>query len=157
MRILLNYILLVLLLLINTGCKETEKKSQFPKKATIIAKKDEELEKWKEVVKKETYIIDQTQLQNPFITPKTFKILAKKEETIALELVGILIKENKKFALLQDATKKGYIVKVGDKLGKSTIKEISDNYIIIEEIEENIFGGIEKKIRKITLKRGENL
>ncbi|MFN3302050.1 MAG: pilus assembly protein PilP, partial [Patescibacteria group bacterium] len=154
MSILVNYIFLLLLLLIITGCKEIEQKSQVPQKVTTIVKKDEDLERWKEVVKKEAYIIDIKQLQNPFISPKTYKFLSKKEETIALELVGIVIKGNKKYALLQDATKKGYIVKVGDKLGNLTIKEISADNIIIEEVEENIFGGIEKRLRKINLKKG---
>ncbi|MFN3504922.1 MAG: pilus assembly protein PilP [Caldimicrobium sp.] len=150
-----KYILVLILIIFISGCKKIDKETQTLPRQTPVIKKDEELEKWREEVKKEVYTIDFAQLQNPFITPKTYKLLSKKEEFIALELVGILIKGNKKYALLQDATKKGYIVKVGDKLGKSTIKEISGDYILIEEWEENIFGSPSKKIKKITLKRGE--
>ena len=149
------YLLLILFIIFLISCERAQKEKISAYKPSVIMMKDEELEKWKEEIKKEAFTIDLSQLQNPFITPKTYKLLSKKEELIPLELVGILNKGTIKYALLQDPAKKGYIVKRGDKVGKTIIKEISSEYIIIEEEEENIFGGITKKTRKITLKRRE--
>lgn len=149
------YLLLAFSILILISCKKTYEEKISTSKPSVKVTQDEELEKWKEEMKKEVFIIDLSQLQNPFITPKTYKLLSKKEAFIPLELVGILNKGTIKYALLQDPAKKGYIVKRGDKVGKTIIKEISSEYIIIEEEEENIFGGITKKTRKITLKGRE--
>lgn len=146
-----RFLLLGILIFI-IGCKEKSKeKIEMPvDKPSIV--KDVELEKWKEEINKKPYVIDIEQIKNPFITPKTYQLLTKKETIIPVELVGIMKIKNKKIALLQDPTKKGYIVKEGDKLGESTIREIGNNYIIIEESSENIFGQKTKKLRKIILK-----
>jgi type IV pilus assembly protein PilP len=135
------------------SCKKIEEVKDQTIQPKIPVIKDQELEKWKESIKKEVYSIDINNLQNPFMTPKTYKILTQKEETIPLELVGILKKNGKKMALLQDPTRKGYILKEGDKIGKATIKEIGTDYLIIEEISENLFGVKSKKTKKITLKK----
>lgn len=149
------YIPIFMIILTLFGCKKFEKEERVTSKPVPAIVRDTELEKWREEIRKEVYTIDLTQLSNPFITPKTYKLLAKKEEVIPLELVGVLNKGGKKYALLQDPTKKGYIVKMGDRIGKSKIIEISSDYIIIEEIEENIFGEVMRKKRKISLKRSE--
>jgi len=151
MKIKLIFIFFCLLLSI-AGCKE--KKEEIVKKPVtkIPVIKDVELEKWKEEINKQSYAIDINSIKNPFITPKTYQLLAKKETVIPVELVGIMRIKNKKIALLQDPTKKGYLVKEGDKLGESTIKEIGNNYIIIEEVSENIFGQKTRKSRKTILK-----
>ncbi len=148
----LRLLFLIFSLLLLTSCKE--KKEEIIKKPTIPSPviKDTELEKWKEEINKKSYSIDINSLKNPFITPRTYQVLAKKETAIPVELVGIVKAKNKKIALLQDPTKKGYIVKEGDKLGESTIKEIGNNYIVIEEVSENIFGQKIKNTRKIYLK-----
>lgn len=152
MKIKLIFIFFCLLFSI-AGCKE--KKEEIVKKPVIKIPviKDVELEKWKEEINKQSYAIDINSIKNPFITPKTYQLLAKKETVIPVELVGIMRIKNKKIALLQDPTKKGYLVKEGDKLGESTIKEIGNNYIIIEEVSENIFGQKTRKSRKIILKK----
>lgn len=153
MNKLIGFLSIFLITFFLPSCKKGEEvKEQIPQpKIPII--KDQELEKWKESIKKEVYSIDINTLQNPFMTPKTYKILTQKEETIPLELVGILKKNGKKMALLQDPTRKGYILKEGDKIGKATIKEIGQDYLIIEEFSENLFGVKSKKTKKITLKR----
>lgn len=143
---------LVCLILFNSCQKGKEIKVEGPKPHTPLVK-DVELEKWRESLKRESYTIDIAKTPNPFISPKTYNILAQKEETIPLELVGILDKNGQKMALLQDSTRKGYIVKRGDRLGHSYIKEIGNDYLIIEETVENIFGVKTKRLRKITLKK----
>lgn len=137
--------LLLIITLTFFSCQKMDKESKGGPKRSILVVEDIELKKWREEINKEVYNIEVTKLENPFITPKTYKFLTKKETEIPLELVGILDKRNKKYALLQDPTKKGYIVKVGDKIGRAKIKEISLDYIVIEEEEEDLFGGITKK------------
>lgn len=143
---------LVCLILFNSCQKEKEIKIEGPKPHTPLVR-DVELEKWKESLKKESYTIETAKTPNPFISPKTYKVLAQKEETIPLELVGIIDRKGQKMALLQDSARKGYIVKRGDRLGHSYIKEIGNDYLIIEETVENIFGVKTKRLRKITLKK----
>ncbi len=153
MRVIFKFLSILLLILLINNCKKAEEIKEERPRPKIPIVKDQELEKWKETLKKEVYTIDLQNLQNPFITPKTYKILTQKEETIPLELVGIVRKNGKKMALLQDPTKKGYILREGDKIGKATIKEIGNDYLIIEEISENLFGVKSKKTKKITLKK----
>jgi len=148
----INKLLVLLILIIVTGCKEKAQEKTETPMVRSPAFKDIELEKWREEINRPAYSIDINQIKNPFITPKTYQLLTIKENTIPLILVGILKEKNKKLALLQDPTKKGYIVKEGDKLGESKIKEIGNNYIIIEEVSENIFGQKTKKLKKIILK-----
>jgi len=150
-----KFLIVLSLILLLSSCKEKEKvviEKPKPPKETL---QDVDLEKWRAELNRPVYTIDNNQIKNPFITPKTYLALTKKESNIPVQLVGILKGRKKKMALLQDPTKKGYIVKEGDKLGESTIKEIGDNYIIIEEVSENIFGQKTKKVRKITLLKEE--
>lgn len=151
MKLKLILILFCLLLLI-VSCQEKKEEDIKVSEISIPLVKDINLEKWKEEISKEPYSIEINSIKNPFITAKTYQFLTKKETVIPVELVGIINNKNKKLALLQDPTKKGYIVKEGDKLGESTIKEIGSNYILIEEVSENIFGQKAKKLRKIILK-----
>lgn len=136
-----------------SGCKKTKEVKEETVRPQPVVVQDVELERWKASMQKEVYSIDINQTPNPFITPKTYRLLTQKEETIPLELVGIIDKRGKRIALLQDPARKGYIVKPGDKLGKSLIKEIGPDYLIIEDTIENIFGVKTKKTRKITLKK----
>lgn len=149
-------VFLIIPILIFSGCKKLEREKQIVSKPETFIIRDIELERWRGEINKEVYTIDTKELSNPFVNPKIYKALAKKEEAIPLEFVGVLIKGGKKYALLQDSTRKGYIVKVGDKIGRSKIKEISSDYIVIEEVEENIFGELVTKTRKISLKRSES-
>lgn len=137
-------------------CQKAREVKEEPIKPEPVVIQDEELEKWKATLIKEIYTIDINKVPNPFMTSQTYKLLAQKEETIPLELVGIVQKKDRRIALLQDPTKKGFIVKVGDKLGTSLIKEIGPDYLIIEDTVANILGVKTKKTRKITLKK-ENL
>ncbi len=147
-------ILIFLLILIGlSGCKtkEEEKVERAPSKVEIL--KDIEIEKWRALLNRPIPLIDINKVRNPFISPQLVKALYRGSEEIPLELVGLLIKEGKKYALLQDPTKKGYIVKEGDKIGENVIKSIGENYIIIEENIVDITGFQTKRLKKIVLKR----
>jgi len=67
--------------------------------------------------------------------------------------VGILEKRGERIALLQDDTKKGYIVKSGTKIGNIEVLEIGKDYVIIEEEEINIYGERERNKRILPLKK----
>lgn len=136
-----------------SGCEKTKEVKVETVRPPSAVVKDIELERWKASIQKEVYSIDINKTPNLFITPKTYKLLAQKEETIPVELVGIIDKKGKRMALLQDPARKGYIVKPGDKLGKSLIKEIGPDYLIIEDTIENNRGFKTKKTTKIILKK----
>lgn len=150
-----KFTFLIILILLIYGCTFKKEEEKISIKKENQTYHDVELENWRKEFSKESYSIELDKIKNPFITPQMYKKLAQRESQIPLQLVGIIRSKNKKMALLQDPTKKGYIVKEGEKLGESTIKEIGDNYIIIEEISENIFGQKTKKVRKITLIKEE--
>ncbi|MCS7232317.1 MAG: pilus assembly protein PilP [Elusimicrobiota bacterium] len=139
--------------LIFTGCLKKEEKTEMqpiPKKEIV---QDLELEQWREEINKPSYRILVSNFKNPFISVATFKALSQKEESIPLELVGIIVKQGEKWALIQDATRKGYILKIGGKIGPRKIIDISKDYVVIEEEIEDIFGEKIKNIKKITLKK----
>lgn len=146
-------IFLVILLLIGCSPKEEKKVSvskDLPKKTEI---EDIELKNWIKSLEEKPYKIDISKLKNPFIAPEILKSTMEKKEKIPLDLVGILEKKGERIALLQDNVRKGYIVKVGTKIGNIEILEIGKDYIIIEEEGINIYGEKEKNKRILYLKK----
>lgn len=149
-KCLVSFLISILLI---TGCSKKEEKANIPIAEPPKEERDVELEEWGKILEKQPYKVDVSKLKNPFIAPETLKEAIAKREKIPLELVGILEKSGEKFALLQDNTKKGYIVRKGSQIGNIKIIEIGPDYIIIEEETINIYGGIEKSRRTLTLKK----
>jgi len=142
-----TFFLAVLLL---AGCFQKEEKTSIVKKGGEEQKiEDTELKNWMKTLEEKSYKIDVSKLKNPFIAPETLKAFSEKKEKIPLELVGVLEKKGEKMALLEDNNKKGYIVKVGNKIGNIKILKIGKDYVIVEEEETNIYG--EKEVRKRVL------
>ncbi len=144
--------LLITSLLI-VGCSKKEEKAIISLTEPSKKERDVELEEWEKVLEKQPYKVDVSKLKNPFIGPEILKEAIAKREKIPLELVGILEKNGEKLALLQDNTKKGYIVRKGSQIRNIKIIEIGPDYIIIEEEAFSIYGGIEKNRRILTLKK----
>lgn len=113
--------------------RDQGKKSETNATEPLTIVKDTKLEMWREIITKEPFTINVNELSNPFISPRIHSELAEKDQAIQLELVGIVEKDGRRVALLQDSLRKGYIVKAGDRLGESRIIKIGKNYIIIEE------------------------
>ena len=150
----MRYIIIILFILIIPSCFHKEEKTKIAKNFTKKEKmEDTELKNWIKALEEKSFKIDISKLKNPFIDPEIFKLIITKREKIPLELVGILEKEKERIALLQDNTKKGYIVKTGSKIGNIKVLEIGTNYVIIEEEEINIYGEKEKKRRILPLKK----
>jgi len=153
----MRYIIIIILsILIIASCFHKEEKTKIAKNFTKKEKmEDTELKNWIKALEEKSFKIDISKLKNPFIDPEIFKLIIIKREKIPLELVGILEKEKEKerMALLQDNTKKGYIVKTGSKIGNIKVLEIGTDYVIIEEEEINIYGEKEKRRRILPLKK----
>jgi len=153
----MRYIIIIILsILIIASCFHKEEKTKIAKNFTKKEKmEDTELKNWIKALEEKSFKIDISKLKNPFIDPEIFKLIITKREKIPLELVGILEKEKEKerMALLQDNTKKGYIVKTGSKIGNIKVLEIGTDYVIIEEEEINIYGEKEKRRRILPLKK----
>ena len=154
----MRYIIIILFILIIAGCFHKEEKTKIAKDFTKEEKiEDTELKNWIKALEEKSFKINISKLKNPFIDPEVLKLITAKREKIPLELVGILEKEKEKekerIALLQDNTKKGYIVKTGSKIGNIKVLEIGTDYVIIEEEEINIYGEKEKRRRILPLKK----
>ncbi len=153
----MRYIIIILFILIIAGCfPKEEEKTKIAKDFTKEEKiEDTELKNWIKALEEKSFKINISKLKNPFIDPEVLKLIISKKEKIPLELVGILEKEKEKerIALLQDNTKKGYIVKTGNKIGNIKVLEIGTDYVIIEEEEINIYGEKEKNKRILPLKK----
>ncbi|PMP98139.1 MAG: hypothetical protein C0169_00430 [Thermodesulfobacterium geofontis] len=150
-------IFLLILLLISCSYKEEKKISVskgLPKKTEI---EDIELKNWMKSLEEKPYKIGISKLKNPFIAPEILKSAMEKKEKKPLDLVGILEKRGERIALLQDDTRKGYIARVGTKIGNIEILEIGKDYIIIEEEGTNIYGEKEKNKRILYLKKERTL
>ena len=151
----MRYIIIILFILIIAGCfHKEEEKTKIAKNFTKEGKiEDTELKNWIKALEEKSFKINISKLKNPFIDPEVLKLIIAKREKIPLELVGILEKEKERVALLQDNTKKGYIVKTGSKIGNIKVLEIGTDYVIIEEEEINIYGEKEKRRRILLLKK----
>jgi len=150
----MRYIIIILFILIIVGCFHKEEKTKITKDFTKEEKiEDTELKNWIKALEEKSFKINISKLKNPFIDPEVLKLIIAKKEKIPLELVGILEKEKERIALLQDNTKKGYIVKTGSKIGNIKVLEIGTDYVIIEEEEINIYGEKEKNKRILPLKK----
>ena len=151
----MRYIIIILFILIIVGCfHKEEEKTKIAKNFTKEEKiEDTELKNWIKALEEKSFKINISKLKNPFIDPEVLKLIIAKREKIPLELVGILEKEKERMALLQDNTKKGYIVKTGSKIGNIKVLEIGTDYVIIEEEEINIYGEKEKRRKILPLKK----
>lgn len=146
-------ILWIIPLVILNACKQVQDTKHVNIKPDAPVGKDLDLERWREIIRRESYSIDISKTPNPFVPIKTPKTLKEQEEITPLELVGILIKDGDRYAILQDPLRRGYMVKKGDRLGNSLIKEIGVDYLICEEILQSENGKKIKRLRTITLKK----
>jgi type IV pilus assembly protein PilP len=147
------YILIILFLLPIVGCQTQQKTEVVVKTREQYKFQDVELEEWKKIIftPKERYNFQN--LKNPFLNPKAVAQLQKKEELFNFELKGILIKNGKRYALLQDPLKRGYFVTEGTKFAGHYVKKIGSDYVIILAEETDLFGGKTKREVKLNLRK----
>jgi Tfp pilus assembly protein PilP len=95
--------------------------------------------------------------KDPFITSNTDEVTASKNEIenipiSELVLTGIMKGGMGEYAMVSTTTKKAFKLKVNDKLKDGSVKEIGDNFILLEQVKLDESGGpIEKKEIKLTL------
>jgi Tfp pilus assembly protein PilP len=150
------YILIILFLLPIGGCQNQHKSEVVVKPREQHKFQDVELEEWKKIIftPKERY--DFPSLKNPFLNPKSVAQLQKKEEFFNFELKGILIKNGKRYALLQDPLKRGYFVTEGTRFAGHYVKRIGSDYVIILAEETDVFGGKTKREIKLNLRKEQS-
>lgn len=149
MKIKVWLVSLVLICLL-IGCDKKKEEPISPKigvNATLI---DKELETWKVELAKEPYIINSKEVKNPFIAPVVGKTISY-ENVLSIRLVGIVDKQGKKLALIQDEGKMGYLVKPGSKIGNYRILKIEKNQILVEEEITDLYGNRKKVQRVLSL------
>ena len=140
------FFLICFLLIFFFSCEKKEEK-----KITILVKPkkdisftDEELMKWKSIIASGTYRTKLIGYGNPFAPffeekPRKRKLRAlsplEKWSLKELRLTGIIKKNKKKWALIEDPSGKGYMVSVGTRIGQNEgyIAEIGEDYILIKE------------------------
>ncbi len=100
-----------------------------------------------------------TRNENPDEIIEEDKILTGMQlfEPSQLTLVALVATENEKFAMVQDFTGKGYIIKEGTKIGRrGVVAEIAPGRVIIEETARTRSGEIlTNKIAMVLKKEGE--
>ncbi|MCB2216127.1 MAG: pilus assembly protein PilP [Desulfobulbaceae bacterium] len=100
-----------------------------------------------------------TRNENPDEIIEEDKILTGMQlfEPSQLTLVALMATENDKFAMVQDFTGKGYIIKEGTKIGRrGAVSEIAPGRVIIEETARTRSGEIlTNKIAMVLKKEGE--
>ncbi|AIH03638.1 pilus assembly protein PilP [Thermodesulfobacterium commune] len=149
MKIKVWLVSLVLICLL-IGCDKKKEEPISPKigvNATLI---DKELETWKVELAKEPYIINSKEVKNPFIAPVVGKTISY-ENVLSIRLVGIVDKQGKKWALIQDESKMGYLVKPGSKIGNYRILKIEKNQVLVEEEITDLYGNRKKVQRVLSL------
>ncbi|QJA05568.1 pilus assembly protein PilP [Thermosulfurimonas marina] len=138
--------LLILLCLVSACKKEAPPAKRGARKAPPPAPKlvDRELQEWEKVLGQGVY---HTQLRGafdpfkPFFRETTPEVSRKplspleKWSLAELKLTGIVKKGRHRWALIEDPTGKGYMVKVGTRIGNrgGYVAEIGDSYILVKE------------------------
>jgi len=147
------YILIVLFLIWIVGCQTQEKSEVVVKPPEQYKFQDVELEEWKKVIYSPRERYDFESLRNPFLNPKMVSQLQKKEEVFNFELKGILMKNGKRYALLQDPLKRGYFVTEGTRFASHFVKRIGNDHVIILVEERDVFGGKTQREIKLNLRK----
>ncbi len=150
---LFKIILSIISILLIVACSKNEKPIKKPRKVSNIKIEDKELKIWQQEIKKAPYKI-KTNLKNPFITPAFMSKSFALEPTVSIKLVGIVEKNGKRIALVQDNNNLGYFVKAGTQIGKIKILTIGKNYIIISQKIVNDYGEV-KIVRKVLVLKKE--
>jgi len=158
---LLSFLLLCLLFLLSCQKeKELGSSSQIrPRKESKII--DEDLEKWKTILKAETYHTRLVGYGNPFAPFFKEKPKEKARRPLTplercslkeLRLTGIVKKGRRRWALIEDPSGKGYLVSVGTKIGqnKGYIAKIGEDYILVKEKVTDFLGN--EIIKKVVIK-----
>jgi len=112
-----------------------------------------ELELWRREIKRKPYVLNLKKLNNPFFGLTYQKYFRNKGGVKPFKLVGIIRTQNGNIALLQDPFSKGYIVKVGTKIGNFVVIKIAESYILVEREKYDIFGNKIKEVEKISLEK----
>ena len=120
---------------------------------SLLSKAEKELKQWKKEIKIKPYLLDLKKLRNPFFGLVYKKYFKGGEEFKPFKLVGIVKKKGGNLALLQDPFSKGYIVRVGSKVGDFLVIEIGDNYILVQRERYDVFGKKTKEVEKISLEK----
>ena len=150
------YILIIFFLLPTVGCQTQQKTEVAVKPREQYEFQDVELEGWKKIIFTPKERHNFQSLKNPFLNPKAVAQLQKKEELFNFELRGILIKNGKRYALLQDPLKRGYFVTEGTKFAGHYVKRIGSDYVIILAEETDVFGGKTMREIKLNLRKDQD-
>lgn len=90
--------------------------------------------------------------------PERIRTPLEKIELSQIRLVAVIIMENKRIAMVEEASGKGYDVGIGTYIGKNRgkVSEIKKNSIIITELVKNFKGKIIEQVQEIKLHKGDN-
>ncbi len=82
----------------------------------------------------------------------------EKIELGQIRLVAVVIMENKKIAMVEDATGKGYEVTIGTFIGKNQgkVTEINDSSIIVAELVKDFKGKLKEQTQEIKLHKNDD-
>jgi type IV pilus assembly protein PilP len=91
-------------------------------------------------------------------TPQRILTPLEKIELAQLRLVAVIIMENKKIAMVEESTGKGYEVTIGTFIGKNQgkVTEINDNSIMVTELVKDFKGKFKEQIQEIKLHKNDD-
>jgi len=145
------------------SCKKEERNTISstvkPKKEVKII--DEDLEKWKNILKAGTYHTRLVGYGNPFAPFFKEKPREKPRKPLSplerwslkeLKLTGIVQKGKRRWALIEDPSGKGYMVSVGTRIGQNEgyLAKIGNDYILVKEKSTDFLGN--EIIKEIVIK-----
>jgi len=161
----MRFIALILwLCLIFVSCKKEEEQTNFTKKTTspkTLVFEDKELSQWEKILAAETYHTTLRGFPNPFEPffkersrpKKILRALSPLERWSLqeLRLTGIVKKDGRRWALIEDPSGKGYFVSVGTRIGPNQgyIARIGKDYILVREKVVDFLG--REKIREVKI------
>jgi len=90
--------------------------------------------------------------------PKRILTPLEKIELSQIRLVAVIIMKNKRIAMVEEASGKGYEVGIGTYIGRNQgkVSEIKDSSIVIKELVRDYKGRLEEQIQEIKLHKIDN-
>ncbi len=152
------------------------KNDQIPKESFKVEGIEENIQKVSEqksdVQKKEHYdskgkidpfkplIQDKPEESRPVVDegPKRILTPLEKIELSQIRLVAVIIMKNKRIAMVEEASGKGYEVGIGTYIGKNRgkVSEIKDSSIVIKELVKDYKGRPKEQVQEIKLHKIDN-
>lgn len=141
-----------------TAKKSTDTVEQFSA-VTVAEQEKEHYDSQGKIDPFKPLIQEQKQVEAPVVEKRPERVLTplEKIELSQVRLVAVINMKNRSIAMVEEASGKGYEVKIGTYIGKNQgkVSEIKSSSIVVKEIVKDFKGRLKERIQEIKLHKME--